>query len=155
VGTLTKGEKLGKMGYEEIIADIRRWKQGQKGSLMKLRRIMEMTNKMEFSLDKIRPELDALIKIIVDTVPVEQIYLFGSYAYGAPHKDSDLDLYIVFKDDLSMREIDALLAARTAMHQAQTMPVDLLGLKLNRFLDRKTDATLERKIAREGVKIYG
>jgi predicted nucleotidyltransferase len=114
-----------------------------------------MTNETEFSFDKIRPELDALTKIIVDTVPVEQIYLFGSYAYGTPHKDSDLDLYIVFKDDLPMREIDALIAARLAISRAKTMPVDLLGLKLNRFLDRKTDATIERTIERQGIRLYG
>ncbi|MDR0610151.1 MAG: nucleotidyltransferase domain-containing protein, partial [Planctomycetaceae bacterium] len=41
----------------------------------------------------IKDELDILTRIIVETVPVEQIYLFGSYAYGTPHKDSDLDLY--------------------------------------------------------------
>ena len=28
-----------------------------------------------------------------------QIILFGSYAYGTPTKDSDIDLYIVTKDD--------------------------------------------------------
>jgi predicted nucleotidyltransferase len=110
---------------------------------------------MSNNIDDVRAELDALTKVIVETVPVEQVYLFGSYAYGTPHKDSDLDLYVVFKDDLPMREIDALIAAGIAMDPVQTMPVDLLGLKLNRFLDRKTDATLERKIAREGVKLYG
>ncbi len=50
------------------------------------------------NLDSIRSELDTLTKIIVDTVPVEQIYLFGSYAYGTPHTDSDLDLYVVLKN---------------------------------------------------------
>jgi predicted nucleotidyltransferase len=110
---------------------------------------------MPNNIDALRPELDALTKAIVETVPVEQIYLFGSYAYGTPHKDSDLDLYLVFKDNLPIREIDALLAARMAIGPVQTMPLDLLGLKRNRFLDRATDATLERKIAREGVKIYG
>jgi predicted nucleotidyltransferase len=42
----------------------------------------------------VQDELDKLKKIIVNTVPVEQIFLFGSYAYGTPHKDSDLDLYV-------------------------------------------------------------
>jgi len=32
-------------------------------------------------------------EFIIQTVPVEQIWLFGSYAYGTPHKDSDLDSY--------------------------------------------------------------
>jgi len=43
----------------------------------------------------VESELDKLKDIIVNTVPVEQIYLFGSYANGTPHKDSDLDLYVV------------------------------------------------------------
>lgn len=29
----------------------------------------------------------------------EKAILFGSYANGTPHKDSDIDLYIVTKDD--------------------------------------------------------
>jgi len=40
----------------------------------------------------IKEELDKLKEFIIHTVPVEQIWLFGSYAYGTPHKDSDLDL---------------------------------------------------------------
>ncbi|GHT72920.1 hypothetical protein FACS1894124_0400 [Spirochaetia bacterium] len=50
---------------------------------------------MQNDITAIKPELNALTKIIVKTVPVEQIYLFGSYAYGTPHKDSDYDLYII------------------------------------------------------------
>jgi len=30
---------------------------------------------------------------------LDKIILFGSYAYGTPHKDSDIDLYIVTNDD--------------------------------------------------------
>jgi predicted nucleotidyltransferase len=35
--------------------------------------------------------------IILSTIPVEQIYLFGSYAYGTPNADSDLDIYVIMK----------------------------------------------------------
>jgi predicted nucleotidyltransferase len=110
---------------------------------------------MQNDITAIKPELDMLTKIIVDTVPVEQIYLFGSYAYGTPHKDSDFDLYIVLKDETPMRELDAMDAIGLAIDDVKTKATDLLALKLNRFLDRKTGATLERKVAREGVKLYG
>jgi len=30
---------------------------------------------------------------------VEKIVLFGSYAYGEPNENSDIDLYVVTKDD--------------------------------------------------------
>jgi predicted nucleotidyltransferase len=89
-------------------------------------------------------------------MPVEQIYLFGSYAYGTPNKDSDLDVYIVFRDDLPVRELEALTALRLAFDPVQTMPLDLLGLRKERFLDRATGmSTLEKEVAQKGIKLYG
>ena len=106
-------------------------------------------------ISEIKQNLDAITKVIVETVPVESIYLFGSYAYGTPNKDSDFDLYVVFKDELSMRELDAITAIRIAIKPVKNKPIDILGLKQNRFHDRKLYATLERKIVREGIKLYG
>jgi predicted nucleotidyltransferase len=110
---------------------------------------------MQKTIDDIRQNLDEISQIIAKTVPVESIYLFGSYAYGTPNKDSDLDIYVVFKDELPMRELDAITAISIAIRPVKKMPMDILGLKQNRFHDRKLYATLERKIVREGVKIYG
>ena len=42
--------------------------------------------------------LEELTGIISRTVTAEQVYLFGSYAYGTPNEDSDLDLYVVIPD---------------------------------------------------------
>lgn len=110
---------------------------------------------MHNDISDVKQELDSITKIIAETVPVETIYLFGSYAYGTPGKDSDLDLYIVFKDTLPMRELEALFSIRAAIAPVRHMPLDLIGLKQNRFLDRAIYPTLERKIVREGVKLYG
>jgi len=104
---------------------------------------------------KIKQNLNEISQIIAKTVPVESIYLFGSYAYGTPNKDSDLDLYIVFKDEMPMRELEAIRAIRVAIDPLKNMSMDILGLKQNRFHDRKLYATLERKIVREGIKLYG
>ena len=103
----------------------------------------------------IRQNLDEISQVIAKTVPVEAIYLFGSYAYGTPNKDSDVDLYVVFKDDMTMRELDAITEIRRAIYPIKNMPMDILGLKHNRFHQRKIFATLERKIEREGIKLYG
>jgi len=110
---------------------------------------------MQKTIDDIRQNLDEIAQIIAKTVPVESIYLFGSYAYGTPNKDSDLDIYVVFKDELPIRELDAITAISRAIRPVKKMPMDILGLKQNRFHDRKLYATLERKIVREGVKLYG
>ncbi len=108
------------------------------------------------NIDPIRSELDTLTKIIVDTVPVEQVYLFGSYAYGTPNKDSDLDLYVVLKNEAPMRELEAYDIIRLATYTKQTKPIDLMVHKKDTFLDRSTGiATIEKVVANRGVKLYG
>ncbi|MEW5717401.1 MAG: nucleotidyltransferase domain-containing protein [Chloroflexota bacterium] len=41
---------------------------------------------------------------IVDAVHPEKIILFGSYAYGNPNDDSDVDLFVVMESDQRIRE---------------------------------------------------
>ncbi|MCL2722256.1 MAG: nucleotidyltransferase domain-containing protein [Treponema sp.] len=103
----------------------------------------------------IQEELDKLKELIINTVPVEQIYLFGSHAYGTPHMDSDLDLYVVLKDDIQMRELDASIEIMKAIRKVKTKPVDIITTKKSRYQWLITGPTMERKIAREGIKIYG
>jgi predicted nucleotidyltransferase len=58
-------------------------------------------------------QIEEIVKRIVDNYKPEKIILFGSYAYGKPKKDSDLDLLIVKESDLPRykraREIRKLL----------------------------------------------
>ena len=75
----------------------------------------------------VKAELDKLTGLIVNTIPVEQIFLFGSYAYGTPHRDSDLDLYVVLRDDCPLRDLDAGLQIRMAIARKKSMPVDILA----------------------------
>jgi len=103
----------------------------------------------------VETELDTLKEIIVNTVPVEQIYLFGSYAGGEPHKDSDLDLYVVLNDNVQMRLIDAVTKIRLAIGRKKTMPVDILANTLSRYRERAEGPTIERTISRSGIRIYG
>jgi predicted nucleotidyltransferase len=103
----------------------------------------------------IQTELDKLKELIINAVPVEQIYLFGSYAYGNPHKDSDLDLYVVLKDGLPMRDLDAGLQIRFAIVPSMTMAVDIIAKNKTDFERRLDDITLERIFHRDGICIYG
>ena len=77
----------------------------------------------------IKAELDKLTELIINSIPVEQIYLFGSYAYGKPHMYSDLDLYVVLKDEVAMRDLDAGLQIRMAIARKKSMPVDIVAKK--------------------------
>jgi len=104
---------------------------------------------------RIQDELNILKDIIVDTVPVEQIFLFGSYAGGTPHAGSDLDIYVVMPENADIREIDAMRLIRKAIRGKKTMPVDVVVSKENKFNQRKSAPTIERQIAQEGMVLYG
>jgi predicted nucleotidyltransferase len=111
---------------------------------------------LQNDLSKIKKELDAITRSIVENIPVEEIYLFGSFAYGMPGKDSDIDLYLVFKDDMQIREYEALATARKVMFGIQKRSIDLLGQKKQKFLYRSTGfATIEKEVLQKGVKLYG
>ena len=104
--------------------------------------------------EELQTEVEKLKEIIIKTLPIEQIYLFGSFAYGNPHKDSDLDLFIILKDEVQLREIEAAIQIRQAIADHQSVALDLIVTKKSRYLERKTAPTLDRKIAREGILIY-
>ena len=116
-------------------------------------------------IEEIKDDLETLKEIILEKVPTDQIWLFGSYAYGTPHKDSDIDIYtsyfvqstsIVMKDDAQMRELDAMTEVHGGMFDRRMMkPVDILAIKRNRFDYRADKFSMENKIKKEGVKIYG
>ncbi|GBR75551.1 DNA polymerase beta domain-containing protein [Candidatus Termititenax persephonae] len=104
---------------------------------------------------KVQEQIDLIKNIIVATLPVEQIYLFGSYAYGKPHQDSDLDFYVVLDDKVELRDIDAAIKIRKAIRDKKNMPVDILVSKQKAFFQRKDNATIEKQIANNGVLVYG
>ena len=113
------------------------------------------TKKMSH-IEEIKDDLETLKEIILEKVPTDQIWLFGSYAYGTPHKDSDIDIYIIMKDDAPMRELDAMDAVNyERVFRRTKKPVDILAIKRNRFDYRAENFSMENKIKREGVKIYG
>ncbi|MCL2478426.1 MAG: nucleotidyltransferase domain-containing protein [Treponema sp.] len=105
--------------------------------------------------EAVKDELITLIQAISQAVPVEEIYLFGSYAYGTPDKDSDLDIYVVLSDEITMRELDIMEQIWDVIYPIKTKPVDLLAVKRKSFLLRKQSPTLERLIAEHGIKLYG
>ena len=100
---------------------------------------------------------DEIIKIrdaIIEALPVEKIFLFGSYAYGMPTEDSDYDFYVLITDG-SIKPIDARIKARRSLSGLNRQKdADILADYKSRFDERIKFNTLERKVAREGVVLY-
>lgn len=98
-------------------------------------------------------DLTEICAIIRETVHTERIYLFGSYAYGTPNKDSDYDICVVIPDG-STRPVDAIKKIRRALYPIQTIPMDVLVYTESGFRKRLMGPTLERTIADKGVLLY-
>ena len=98
-------------------------------------------------------EIQTIANRIIDAVPVEKLYLFGSYANGTSNENSDYDFYMVIPND-GIRPIDAINKAYLAMRGLKRKPVDILAGTMEVFSRRVEGITLERKIAREGVVLY-
>ena len=98
-------------------------------------------------------ELIIIKNAIIDAVPVEKLFLFGSHANGTQHEHSDYDFYIVVPND-NIRPIDAIGDAQLAMRGMKVKPVDILAGTVDIFNRRSKQMTIERKIAEEGVLLY-
>jgi len=102
----------------------------------------------------ITDEITTIKDIIVNTIPLEKLYLFGSYAYGTPSEDSDYDFYAVIPDG-SMRPLDAMGDVYLATGRMRVKPMDFMAGTREVFERRSNQlATIEREIARKGVLLY-
>jgi len=108
---------------------------------------------METGLMVMTDEIIKIKDIIINTVPVERVYLFGSYAYGSPSTDSDYDFYVVIPDGI-IRPLDAVGNIYMAMRGLKRKPADILANTTDIFEKRSKLQTLERTIAEKGVVLY-
>jgi predicted nucleotidyltransferase len=100
------------------------------------------------------PQVYEIRDRILDCVEAEQIFLFGSYAYGTPHKDSDYDFYVVLPDDSPLERGDAIDKIRLYLCAKKYPPIDVLANYKNQFDELSQLPTLARTIIRKGIKIY-
>ena len=107
--------------------------------------------------------IEELEKEIVDrlkAVNPSKIVLFGSYAYGKPDKDSDIDLIVVTEDDFlpgSFREKNAiyLRVSNTITDIEKRFPVDLIvhtQPMRRKFIE--LGSMFSKMIAAKGIVLY-
>lgn len=89
----------------------------------------------------------------------KKIILFGSYAWGKPGKDSDIDLYVVTDDDFTPRNFSEkmelkLKVAKKLLEFRKRQSLDLIVHTIpmhERFL--AFDSSLARQIMTNGVEL--
>ncbi|MBI2426926.1 MAG: nucleotidyltransferase domain-containing protein [Candidatus Kerfeldbacteria bacterium] len=87
---------------------------------------------------------------------VDQAFLFGSYARGSVHEESDVDLLIISRDFVRMpfmRRLELLNRLRTG--SALEVPMDIIGVTPSEFSSfRSHESGNLRGIYHERKRIY-
>ncbi len=104
--------------------------------------------------EKTKQDLEEICRTIRATMNVCQIYLFGSFAYGTPHAESDYDLYVIIPDD-GPRPIEVMQQLNIALIHHRDVPLDILVGKETAFFSRANFPSLERTVYQKGVLLYG
>ena len=103
---------------------------------------------------EVQATIDAAVGHLVAEFKPEQIWLFGSYAWGEPDEHSDLDFLVVVPES----DVSPLKRAQRAHHCLGdlSMAKDVL-VKTRAEFDRFRDVrpSLTYKIANEGRLLYG
>lgn len=88
------------------------------------------------------------------------VVLFGSYAYGTPHKDSDIDLLVVTNDDYFPKNYDErlnlqLVVSNHIFELAKQVPIDLIVYSIpmyKKFIEQNSNFAHE--ITTKGKILY-
>lgn len=97
--------------------------------------------------------INEVVKRLVDVYHPQEIYLFGSYAWGHPTEESDLDLLVVVENSTQKRyerPIPGLLALF-----GMNISKDLIVSTQKEFSEHAEDASsFYFKIKHDGKRIY-
>ena len=98
-------------------------------------------------------ELERIISRLRDALHPVCIYLFGSYAYGEPTRDSDVDLLVIVEDsDLPGHERDA--EAYRALGDIR-IPIDVQVYTREEFEERALlRVSFEKTVKAKGKIVY-
>ena len=101
-------------------------------------------------------EINEIVNNILSSVPVAEIYLFGSFAKKTNWEKSDYDLYVVITDNSGMCEAEADLAIRRSLRGKRKRSIDMLVGNQSKFNRRKNYFySIENEINETGIKLYG
>jgi uncharacterized protein len=100
-----------------------------------------------------KAKIQEAVKRLVETYQPLTIYLFGSYAWGKPHDESDLDFMLVIPED-----VEPTFELRRKGNRALAgigFSVDFLFNSPNSFNYRSEHpSSLEYKIKKQGKIVY-
>ena len=98
-------------------------------------------------------QLAEIVRRLVDALSPQRIYLFGSYAYGSPTPDSDLDVMVIVPDEAPDRF--ELSRRGYASLRGVPVPVELHFCRTGTFERfRSVVGSFHREVRQRGRVIY-
>ena len=98
-------------------------------------------------------EIEIIKQRLIEQLDPICIYLFGSFANGTAHADSDFDFYIIVDDN--EKDLHAVAtSAYKAIRDVKQRPVDILVGTKSCFAERKNQFTVENEVFHKGILIY-
>ena len=85
---------------------------------------------------------------------IQKIYLFGSYAYGKPNEDSDIDFCVIIDDDISKYRREVSCDIRGKLWDEHIVPIDLLTYNEKVFYNFINSRGIENIIIEHGKLFY-
>ncbi|MDR0757112.1 MAG: nucleotidyltransferase domain-containing protein [Tannerella sp.] len=99
-------------------------------------------------------KINSIKESVLKFVPAKYIYLFGSYAYGNPTEESDMDIHVVTPDNInSLSELYAKIIGD--LGDKKIFFIDFLLGRETSFNTRKENNLFEKTICQKGKLLYG
>lgn len=97
------------------------------------------------------PQIEQVVRRIVERFRPRKVILFGSHAYGAPNPDSDVDLLVVM--ETPMRNVEQAVEIRKAIRFP--FPTDLLVRTPQQIAERLAlGDTFVQEVLTKGISLY-
>ena len=103
---------------------------------------------------KIEAKIENIRNSILKFVPAKCIYLFGSYAYGTPTEDSDIDIFVVTPDSTTKNNIDLCADIVGDLGRKKIFFIDLSFDTESSFNARRMYRKFEKTIYQKGKILY-
>lgn len=97
--------------------------------------------------------IGTFLKNIPGNIKVKGVFLFGSYATGKTHKDSDLDFIVIspdFKKIRFIKRLELLSHVQGADPITRSVPIDVIGYTPEEFKNIGKESIIMKKAKEEG-----
>ena len=109
-------------------------------------------NNVSLYKDKIE-SIRSLILQSVNKKILKKIYLFGSYAYGNPTEESDIDICVIIENNINRK--DVFMDISLNLLKNKIIEFDLLVYREEVFYNVGNLDSVENTIIKEGILLYG